>query len=442
MAQNVINTGPVPLPSAKAQQRRQARSSADKFTKGIALPFPWLSTKGKKWTLNRGEQSYQFEKNRVPQPIEIVLADSSDKTHKAYFKGGYVDGANRKPDCASVDGFKPYVPKEQRVSEFCGPCPMNRMGSATTVSKAGGRPGKACKDVRVLAVVLDFDLEALDIGPISLRLPFTSHAPLADYIGVLDRMPGGGFDPDQVVTRAYFDPEATHQVVKYEFVRPLTDDELDAIDEMKKDGHTERITGSTFDYLGDDPGEEVPAPIYDNALSEKVEQAAAAAAAAAQPQPKPDVPKPPPPAPTPEPNPNPSPEPPPVEEPPEEEAPTEAAAVDESSTVPISWTPISGQPGVYFSPEKGGLVTADGTAWSPPVEKKPEPFKLPDPPSPGVKRERRATAGSTPKAVTKEAPVTHASDGGQVANGADTGKVPNPPDDLMSLMNKLMDKKS
>lgn len=100
----------------------------------------------------RVTQDKQFllpDGTKTPGPLKLVIVDFTSKN--AFYQGAYDPKAIAPPACFSI-GTNPLkmtpsdnAPIKQSVS--CQGCPMNEFGSAGT--------GKACKNTRVLAVMLE-----------------------------------------------------------------------------------------------------------------------------------------------------------------------------------------------------------------------------------------------------------------------------------------------
>lgn len=247
------NGGAMPQPSAAALARRAAGLSvAKRFTAGITSAFPRMSIKGKKFTLTFGEIVHTFvdQATGAPQPIDVVLLNSSPYMNKSYYKKGWEEDSDAPPDCWSTNGIAPSPESADIQSTTCGKCQWNHFKSATRTEKvknpATGKDelvevagkGKACADSKRLALALPNDLTVNQVGPIALRVPVTSHKALKQYVDELDRL---GFDPNTCVTKIFFDFNYTHQVFTFQFVRRLEDDEVEAMGRWENDERVERI---------------------------------------------------------------------------------------------------------------------------------------------------------------------------------------------------------
>lgn len=139
-----LRSGPLAEAAKRALADAQAMSSASNS-------IPRISFRGREFRLqNNGEEVAKFRDN-----LDVVILGVEPPGAlmvKAYYEKGYQVGSKEPPDCASDDGIAPasYVSKKQ--SQTCASCPMNKFGSA--ISKASGKPTKACRDAKRLWVKL------------------------------------------------------------------------------------------------------------------------------------------------------------------------------------------------------------------------------------------------------------------------------------------------
>ena len=95
-------------------------------------------------------------------------------------------------------------------------------GSKTT---GAGKAGKACQTNRRVAVALPHDLEAKKVGPVMLRVPYKSLAPLKEYSTFLN---AHGYDTNGCVTRMSFEQGEAYPKIKFAFHQALNDVGYDA----------------------------------------------------------------------------------------------------------------------------------------------------------------------------------------------------------------------
>jgi hypothetical protein len=105
----------------------------------------------------------------------IVLYQSPAK---AYWSSAFGGGsAQVVPDCASHDGVKPANGYNDIQAQLCANCPHNQFGTAT--DDAGNKlPGKACRDVKRVVILLEDDPEI----PYLLTVPPTGLRNFDDYL--------------------------------------------------------------------------------------------------------------------------------------------------------------------------------------------------------------------------------------------------------------------
>lgn len=201
---------------------------------GVRITFPTVSIRGKLWRVkHRGtetviQRSEGNDHSGNPLPVSpvralnVVVVGVDPIISKSYFVGKFQEGVEAIPDCFSNDGEMPDPASSSKQSELCSTCQLNKFGSIKRDD--GSEGGKACRDVRKIAVVPDGDVESrLYGGPLLMRLPATSISNLARYSNELAL---AGYDVTQVVTSMSFDVGFTHQVIKFEalgFVQSAAD---------------------------------------------------------------------------------------------------------------------------------------------------------------------------------------------------------------------------
>lgn len=222
---------------------------------GITSGFGVIGYKGKIWTIKAGGNEHKMLRPDDGSPtasIELVILRASESVSKVYYKSSFVDGSNAKPDCQSVNGIKPDKTIPNPVHPQCADCPMNQWGARISDD---GKPGKACQDVKRLAVVPQGNIrnEALG-GPLLLRIPPASLKELKSYA---DALMGHGFPYFAVATRILFDMEKAYPRFIFSAIRALTDGEADDVLAMRDDPRTKRITDEAVEFL-DGPADPEP----------------------------------------------------------------------------------------------------------------------------------------------------------------------------------------
>jgi hypothetical protein len=230
----------------------------DKTSTGISVGYPILRIKGKVWSITRGGGDpfvlMRPDNDGPRNSIDVVLLASSQFVSKVWYEEGYEEGSNNPPDCFSANGIVPDPSSGLKQCETCGPCDQNKWGSRITPA---GKKAKACNDCkRVAAVPLgDVRNEAFG-GPMLLRIPAGS---LADYAQYGDGMDARGYKYFTIGTRISFDPTEAYPKLVFEPIRPLNDDEAEAVMELRKSEIIKTILQEGTDHA-QQPPEEKPKP--------------------------------------------------------------------------------------------------------------------------------------------------------------------------------------
>jgi hypothetical protein len=213
--------------------------AADDLGAGIAASFPILSIEGKVWTIKyRGEEKQVTDERGYPRPdVDVVIVMAPKHKSKVYFgEGRYIQGQKTVPVCWASDGKVPDAEVDAPQASSCAVCPHNVIGSRITDQ---GKKAKACSDHKRVVVVPAGDVTNESYGgPMLLRIPPTSLVPLQEYGDYLKRNNALYFG---CVTTLSFDPEFTHQVIKFEYARPLSDEEVPVIIEHRASDQVQRI---------------------------------------------------------------------------------------------------------------------------------------------------------------------------------------------------------
>ncbi len=197
--------------------------------------FPVLSIKGKVFTLVKQDErkiiTRELDGEQVPAAaLEVVIVAANPNLSKVWYKGGYEDGSNGKPDCFSNDGIKPDDSVETPQAKKCATCAKNVWGSGSN-----GK-GKACGDSRRVAISSPDQINE----PMLLRVPAASLKPLAEYGKKLDNR-GASFDG--VVTKIKFDMEEATPKLVFVPVGFLDVNQLAAVDEAAASDKVQQIIG-------------------------------------------------------------------------------------------------------------------------------------------------------------------------------------------------------
>lgn len=176
-------------------QGRQQRQLVDNALAGMsgALP-PHISIGNNRFTL--------VDAAGGKRPIETMhldccIIDVADTLAKMFFEFDYEPGADDPPTCWSPNAIAPSRESVKMQARTCAECPQNVRGSET--SKISGKPIKACRDEKWLAVVVPgVDLIfQLKITPGSFKA----------WKGYVERCKSQGVDMSLLTTRIAFDTE-------------------------------------------------------------------------------------------------------------------------------------------------------------------------------------------------------------------------------------------
>lgn len=176
-------------------QGRQQRQLVDNALAGMsgAMP-PHISIGNNRFTL--------VDAAGGKRPIETLhldccIIDVADTLAKMYFEFDYEPGADDPPTCWSPNAIAPSRESVKMQARTCAECPQNVRGSET--SKISGKPIKACRDEKWLAVLIPgIDLIfQFKITPGSFKA----------WKGYVERCKSQGVDMSLLITRIAFDTE-------------------------------------------------------------------------------------------------------------------------------------------------------------------------------------------------------------------------------------------
>lgn len=232
----------IPFESAKlpAYLQQQAPNLNDELTHGVGQGFPYLSIKGKNFTLIRGDERTLLTKNvdgeEMPvNSINVVLLKANKNLSKIYYVDAYDEDESqgKKPDCFSNDGIAPDPSSESPQSKTCAACPHNAWGSK--VSDAGKKL-KSCQDARRVAVARVDQLN----DPMLIRIPPATLKPLAEYGDMLKKR---GVPMQAVVTKIKFDAEMATPKLEFKPMALLDEAQYNEAVEISKSDLVQQIIG-------------------------------------------------------------------------------------------------------------------------------------------------------------------------------------------------------
>ena len=211
----------------------------------VSIGFPILGIKGGKWHYRfRGEESILLDaQGRFPTPaVQVVMIKAQKELSRTYYVNPYVEGVNKPPDCWSSDGVAPDVTVANPVSPVCATCPMDAWGSGASPSAP---KAKACQQRRRVVVTPCMGeypdlLNEAGGGPILLSVPPGS---LANLVGYSNMLKDHRVQYIGVVTELSFtqDPSIAFPKIEFNYVRPLTDAEVEIVLGLRETEQVDRI---------------------------------------------------------------------------------------------------------------------------------------------------------------------------------------------------------
>lgn len=114
---------------------------------GSLLP-PHISIAGNGFTLIDS----QGQKMPIGPMMEAVVVDMLEYMGKKYYENDWTPGSDEPPTCWSTNGVAPSRDSMKPQAATCGQCQWNVRGS--DVSRISNKPIKACRDEKMLAIML------------------------------------------------------------------------------------------------------------------------------------------------------------------------------------------------------------------------------------------------------------------------------------------------
>jgi len=234
-----------------------------------------ISLKGGKFRqMVNGEQLSVSKDNEM----NIVIVDAAPIS-RTYYEGAYDPNNPAPPACWSDDTRtkrpSEAVPADTRQANSCNNCKQDIKGS-------GQGNSRACRFGQRIAVAIEGDMDTI----YQMQLPATSI--FGDVNG--DKMPMGAYvrklaahktPAAAIVTTMYFDEEAEVPKLYFKPARPLTEEELKAVFELRETEECKRavtFTVAQTDKLiaSDAPAKQEEKGLFDNAAvsveAEEVEE--------------------------------------------------------------------------------------------------------------------------------------------------------------------------
>lgn len=187
-----------------------------------------ISIKGGVFREMIGSKEYRTSEERS---MGVIIIKAAPNVHRQYFEGAYVEGQNAAPTCWSSNAQTPdpSVPDEQRQAAKCMECPQNVKGS-------GQGDSRACGYRQRIAVLLEGEVEKREVY--QLILPPTSvfgdgdknKMPLQAYA---KHLKAHGTPIAGVITEMRFDTASPTPKLIFRPVRPISEEELEVVREMR-----------------------------------------------------------------------------------------------------------------------------------------------------------------------------------------------------------------
>ena len=245
LVQVLANLPPIPAAAARSVYANQ------RLGENIDAPFAIIGYKGGKWTIKHRGQStmlYQYDetgKVTGPKPyIDVVIIGRAPTNSKVYYAKTYAEGDDGQPDCWSSNGQVPDPSIQTPQSKSCLTCKWNQFGSRVNQA-TGNTKGKACADIRRLAVVPGDDVENKMLGgPMLLRVPPASLSALGQFS---DGLEAAKYPFNCLVTRIGFDMSKAYPLFTFQVLRAVTDQQMEVILRHEANPVTQRILDASDD---------------------------------------------------------------------------------------------------------------------------------------------------------------------------------------------------
>ncbi|MEA3639938.1 MAG: hypothetical protein VBE63_08340 [Lamprobacter sp.] len=224
-----------------------SKVSNEDLTEGVGSSFPFLSIKGKTWTVVRSKEDRKILRSRhdpdeVASNVAVVILRASKHLGRVFYKAGFEEGKSDRPDCFSHDSVKPDASVESPQSKTCAACKH-------AVFVQG--KGPACRQSRRLAVA---PVDAIN-DPMLLRVPAASLKNLNIYGNELAKR---NVPYHVVVTKIQFDAEEATPKLLFKPLGFVPEETLEEIEEVRESNLVDQILGVTGEVEGE------PAPEVDD----------------------------------------------------------------------------------------------------------------------------------------------------------------------------------
>lgn len=218
---------------------------SERLDDGVGAGFARVTYKGGKWGFKFQGQffpiTYPMQDGTViPSPyLDIVILRASNHPSKAWYENAYQEGHIGPPDCWSTNGIVPDAQAPKRQARTCNGCDHNTWGSKINRETGMATRGKACMDMKRLAVVPVNDIENRAMGgPMMLSVPPSSLKRLGPYQHMLEE---AGVNYCQVWTRVSFLQGVAYPVFDFDAKAALTDQQAEQVITMLEHPLIDRI---------------------------------------------------------------------------------------------------------------------------------------------------------------------------------------------------------
>ena len=211
---------------------KSLQSTADNLSGGTGGGMRRISFRGSRFRELVGGEQVNVNNSGS---LNVVILDAA-KVSRTYYAGTYDAENPAAPTCWSADTQRPApdVPEEQRQASRCADCPMNVRGS-------GQGETRACRFSQRIAVALEnsydkvyqVNLSATSVfgKPVDGKMPMQAYA---NYLNA-HKAP-----PSAVVTEMYFDENSDVPKLFFKAARPLDEDELKQVIELREHEDVQR----------------------------------------------------------------------------------------------------------------------------------------------------------------------------------------------------------
>ncbi len=177
----------------------------------LSVSVPRISTKGNRFKALNGD----VETKLGDDFFGIIIGISPEGLSKAktFYDGGWTEDSHEAPNCSSATGVIPDEWIAEPIHKVCATCPKNQWGSAESKD---GKKAKACKETKVLHIVLATDVAQDDPIVYVMNVTVNSFKNFTMYGASLAK---AGLDsPFYVITKFILDEESSVPRVQFENV--------------------------------------------------------------------------------------------------------------------------------------------------------------------------------------------------------------------------------